>query len=534
MGASTRPSPRDPAWWQLPLLLLLSLSYESLFIWNGLNLTDEGWPLYAAMRLHEGGRLYADVFWVFPPGALLPAWLGYALDPPGVVVARWIYAAFDVALCAALYALGRRLMTPAYAFLGAALLAVAAPQSHIEQLLFGYRYLLFSAVALLCFSQALRARQARWMLLAGGCAGMALLFRLTPAFAVCAGIAVGILSSTRSWRRWLRQGLHFSAGLLLVVLPAILYFGTSVGFETLWREVVVRPLVMTELQRLPLPALYLPESFARWQLEYAFSMLEFWLYPLLYLAYAVRLSTRWLAARRAGKPFEDVLLLAIVVWGGVYFLRSFGRADIPHLESAIPPVCLLLAHLAEPRARTRPARSGVSTLRVGAVFCVWVLLNAVDLYATPEVRGERPVGSLGGAVRAIPGLRAKADSAVQAIRQLSDPGDRLLDLSASPLLHVLSGRSGVGGSDIVMPGTFLDAEEESRFLDRISASPPALVLVPRKAFDSRPARAAWKTAPEVFEWVRAHYVLRTELRDFFVLARPRGETDASGSTGLEP
>ena len=65
--------------WHLPAILLLSAAYQSLFIWNGLSPLDEGWPLYAAMRLQAGGTLYRDVYWVFPPGALLPAWVGYAL-----------------------------------------------------------------------------------------------------------------------------------------------------------------------------------------------------------------------------------------------------------------------------------------------------------------------------------------------------------------------------------------------------------------------------------------------------------------------
>ena len=78
--------------WHLPAILLLSAAYQSLFIWNGLSPLDEGWPLYAAMRLQAGGTLYRDVYWVFPPGALLPAWVGYAL-----------------------HLLGQRLITPAEA-----------------------------------------------------------------------------------------------------------------------------------------------------------------------------------------------------------------------------------------------------------------------------------------------------------------------------------------------------------------------------------------------------------------------------------
>lgn len=533
MGAPTRPLQGDPAWWQLPLLLALSISYESLFIWNGLNILDEGWPLYAAMRLHAGGQLYGDVFWVFPPGALLPAWLGYALDPPGLVAARIINAGFDVALCAAIYALGRRLMTPAYAFLGAALLAVAAPHSHILHLLFGYRYLVFSVFALLSFSQGLRSGQKRWFLLAGCFSGVALVFRLTPALAVCAGIAVGILASGRDWRRWVGDGLLFSTGVVAVVAPAILYFGQSAGFETLWREVVFRPLVMTQLQSLPAPALYLPTAFDRWHFEYAFSMLEFRIYPLLYLGYASLLAFRWLSAVRAGKSYDEVLLLATVVWGGVYLLRSIGRTDVFHLESAIPPVCLLIARLAQPRPSRRSPRMAI--FGGALIFSAWVLLKGVDLYAMPEARGETPVAALGGEVRAGTGMVAMVDPLVRVLRELSEPGDVLLDLSAAPLIHVLTGLPGMGELDLLMPGTLLDAEEESAFLERIASAPPALVLVPRGAFDGRPERAVWETAPRIFAWVQEHFVRHRELRDYFVLV-PRSEQAPRGaeSSGISP
>ena len=100
---------RNPVGWHLLVLVAVSVAYESLFIHHGIAwLFDEGWPLYAAMRLHAGGVLYADVFFPFPPGHLLPAWLAYALDPPGIILARIFYAGFNVVLCVAMYFLGRR------------------------------------------------------------------------------------------------------------------------------------------------------------------------------------------------------------------------------------------------------------------------------------------------------------------------------------------------------------------------------------------------------------------------------------------
>ena len=170
----------------------MSAAYESLFVHHGLNLLDEGWPLYAAKRLHEGGALYRDAFFVFPPGHVLAAWLGYWWEPPGIIASRVIYAFFNVALVGSLYLLGRRIMPPAFATLAALLIAVAAPYSHMAHFLFGYRYLVIAILGLLAFGERVRSGNARWMVVAGLCAGVGVCFRLTPAFALSCAVAVGV------------------------------------------------------------------------------------------------------------------------------------------------------------------------------------------------------------------------------------------------------------------------------------------------------------------------------------------------------
>jgi hypothetical protein len=79
--------------------------------------------------------------------------------------ARVIYAAFSVALSLGIYLLGRRMMPAAFGLFGALLLAVGATSAHHQQLLFGYRYLVISLLALLAFSAWLRERRSRWTLL---------------------------------------------------------------------------------------------------------------------------------------------------------------------------------------------------------------------------------------------------------------------------------------------------------------------------------------------------------------------------------
>ncbi len=96
----------------MALPLVVSIFYEWTFLHIGLNLLDEGWPLYVARRLHEGGELYRDAFFVFPPGHVLNAWLAYGWQPPGFLPMRVLDSCYVVSLVIAIYFVGRRLMPP--------------------------------------------------------------------------------------------------------------------------------------------------------------------------------------------------------------------------------------------------------------------------------------------------------------------------------------------------------------------------------------------------------------------------------------
>ena len=534
---------RDPGWWHLPLLLSGSIAYESLFLHHGIAwLFDEGWPLYAAMRLHEGGALYRDTFFAFPPGHLLAAWVAYAIDPPGVIVARLVYAAFNVALCAALYVLGRRLMPAPFALLAAALLAVASPRGHLAHYLFGYRYLVFSVLTLLLFGRRLRTGNPLWMLPAGVCAGIALCFRLTPAFAVSCAVAIAAASADRNWRSWLRDGGWYGAGLLAAIAPFVVWFAIDPGVDVIWREVITRVVGLQSAQSLPVPELALPAQWDRQQILRWFVAVQYRLYAALYVAYAATLLTLWIRSLRRRAPFPHALLLAVVVWGGLYFLRTLGRSDESHLVSAIPPVCLLLAHAlskglaAVPRLADPTTRGRAETAIVVVALGAWIFLLGSDLYLDPARRGRHPLHALNGSVAI--SSRSKAldiDRVVTALRQSTRPGEHVLNLSPSPLFHVLAERSGPGYFDVLMPGTFLDEGEERELLAHLEQSPPAAVIWPEHPFDGMPSRSIRRTAPHLARWVEERYEGRGPRRRWMLMfPRNRLSHPKTADPGLDP
>jgi hypothetical protein len=496
-------------------LVVVSATYESLFVHHGIAwLFDEGWPLYAAKRLHEGGVLYRDTFFLFPPGHLAPAWIAYALDPPGIVLARILYAAFDVTLCVALYLLGRRLMPPSFALLGALLLALAAPRSHLAHLLFGYRYLVWSALSLLAFAARLRSGDRRFTIAAGLAAGVALCFRLTPAFAVSCALGIAAMAADRRFRSWLRDWSGFALGLLVVAAPVAAWLTHSVGFETLWRELVVRIMGLQALQSVPIPEFAFPTSWDRKLIYRSFVPVQYWMFTLLYCGYAAVLAIQWARCVSQRRPYPHALLLAVTIWGGTYFLRTLGRSDEHHLASAIPPACLLLAHLASlslRAARLRLSLPGRWRSAAEATICLtilgaWVFLQGSDLYFDTQARGIYRLESLDDSVFISSEQKAqRLDWTIRAIRHSTQPDDTILDLTNAPLLHVVTGRNGPGYFDVVTPGTFMNPTEERGFIARLEASPPALVLWPSRDFDRMPSRSIQTTAPLLSKWVDEHY-----------------------------
>lgn len=520
-SASAPPS-IAPAWWALGLVLVVSCLYESRFIHYGLNRIDESWQLYAAMRMHAGGVLYDDVLWVFPPGHVWAAWLAWWWEPPGIVTARLIYAGFDVALAGVAYVLARRLMSQPFALLAGLLVALAAPRGHVYQLLFGFRYLVIPLLALLAFDQRLRGKGSRWMWISGGLTGAALVFRLTPAFSVSCGIAVGLLAAHRDWRKWLPDGLRFSAGLALAVAPVLAYFATTVGLAKMWQEVFVHPLAM--LQPLPLPEIDFPDEWSRRQIAKWFVAVQFRAIWIFYTGYVLFLAATWVRCLRRKEPYPHGLLVALVIFGGVFFIRSTGRSDEPHLDSVIPPVCLLMAHFLSvvfdrvwPRGWESRRVLGASAVAVGTLAS-WIFLLATDRVAFPRATGMRPLQTIDEHVVVRPSDKAvDIDRTTRLLLSVTKPDELILNLSPTPIFHALTGRMGPGYYDVIMPGTFLGEEDETWFLELLEKNPPAAVVWPGRKFDEMESRSIRQIAPRVSAWVNRNYAPLPKQRRWIVM-----------------
>lgn len=519
----------------LLIIFVVSCAYEALFTQFGINPLDDSWPIYAIWNMDAGGTLFGDVLWVFPPGHLIPAWIGYHLAPPGLVGARVIYAIFAVAVSLGIYVLGRRLLPARYALLAALMTSVAAPDSHLMHLVFGYRYMIFSILGLLAFAKRIETDNRRWLVIAGLWLAGGAFFRLGPQFAAGCGIGVAIMTMHRNPREWLLDWRALGSGVLMVFVPLLIWAAASVGLETLWRELVTRPATMLLLQSLPFPALEFPDEWNRVKIRKWFVALQFRIIWVVYGGYLIAWGMRWLRAYRARETFGHPLLVAIWLWGLVFFLRSLTRSDEPHLDSVIPPVLLLGSHgvymlvrrWAPEQTLGESNRGWLDRGVIVAVVASWILLLGVDTYFPHERRGGYVVHSVKDRIEVSQESQALLTDLVVRRMKLTPPNARILDMTVSPLYLVLANRRGYAAPDIVMPGTFLTPEEERDFIDRVKRNPPALVIWPKKPFDRNPEKAVELTSPELAAWVRANYQMWGLERKHFLMG-PKGTHPPKG------
>ena len=92
---------------------------------------------------------------------------------------------------------------------------------------------------------------------------------------------------------------------------------------------------------------------------------------------------------------------------------------------------------------------------------------------------------------------------------------------------LLAERRSYGANDIVMPGTFLTSDEETDFVRRVEADPPALVIWSKRPYDRDPAKAVEVTAPRLAAWVLEHYERWGVVRRHYLMG-PRGQQPPPG------
>lgn len=390
---------------RLALLAAISTQLSLATFLGRVNEFDEGYALYAAMRILDGQVPFRDFWVVYPPGEFYSLALLFRLFGPSLLVervfetlVRLLLLALGVGLSSRLFPRGRPLVTAALIAL-----TLAAFGSYFA----GYSMfpaLVLSLAAFLALERyGTDGRRSR-LVGSGTLLGMTAIFRHDLAVYLAVGLCATLMIRVVLERADGGLGRVAQEVLILggssLVLPAVvaLLLFVAGALPQAWTDLVTFPLTTLERTRnLPLPPL-LPNP---WNLE-AFEYLNrpFWQFILiLWLPFYIPVVTYTTAAigLLRGRPWERrsvpgsatvAMRAGLVLYGLLLFRTALTRVDEIHLVPTLVITSVLLG--GTPRLHwarwLAPLRASARVLRgVGVglyvVFLAVALGDALDNFA---------------------------------------------------------------------------------------------------------------------------------------------------------
>jgi hypothetical protein len=424
-------------------VVLLGGAIAAMYVVTGLtrpiNFYDEGFPVYAAVRVLDGQVPYRDFWTVHPPGQWYTLAAVFKLFGASLLAERIWDALVRVTFLFSLYASASRLTTPRIALVPGVVMFVYLGATPF------YAYMMFPALLLSMLSGLAllvhaRDPRARWLVAAGLCVGLTGLYRHDVALYAAIAGAVTLTARmlvARSGAGAVARALGtFAAGAAAIALPTAALLLSAVPAGVLWDHLFVYPARLARsLRSLPLPPLWIdplmalqgPES----RREYLTVLLDGWIpvyFPLIAYALGGAVSATLLVRRARGQdPGQSGWgTLWLTLFGGLLYLQALSRADAIHLMPTSLAAIVLLTAVALWGWRA------FGRAPMLAAMCVSLPLLSISWFWTPALywaegiyRGwppdcSRPLPR----ARCMP-LRADEAAIAQLVQRLVPPDERI-------------------------------------------------------------------------------------------------------------
>ncbi len=443
---------------------------SAVTILQGIQLSDEGLMLQAAVRIADGQVPYRDFWWFYPPGQPYVLAFLWKLFGPSLLTWRILRVLCDAAVATLAWALARRggaSQPMAIAVWLAAALAMAYPSGPHP----------FPATLALCLG-ALLVMEKR-PVLAGGLAGLAALWRIE--FAAYLGVGVLLAYAMKPVRRRDQaEAAALFAGTAMAVAavlyaPVVIKAGLGDAFDLLIRYPVQD---FARYQSLPFPVSYHgtlnTSSIGGFLSDSAESLLLFYLPLVLIIGLAGAVAA--LGLRFTRERWWQVAAGVFAI-GMAHYLVT--RPDAFHTAPLAVMVALLaswaIAEVTGERIGKRNAGLPPAVAVAVALLAVgYVVLEGLDRRWL-ELRADRAELRLPVAdgVRVAERQREPLERTVHWVQGHTKPGEPIyvatkradLVTAGAPLLYVLADRPNPTRYDIAAPGVVTSAPVQQEIVD---------------------------------------------------------------------
>ncbi len=494
-------------------IIILGLAIALPRFCNGIDLGDEGFLAYGAVRVMEGQIPNRDFFSLQPPLSFYTMATVFKLFGTSLTTLRTLGLCIYLLIPLLIYALSQQVTRPMIA------LAVAVPALVLGMPFFDFVPLavwhgvLTTLVAAFLFAQAVNTSRRSWGFTAGVATALTILLRHDQGFyllvALCTYAFIHKLTNSGGVDKsslW-RILSFWSLGIMTLMLPIGIYWSVCGIIPDIFNQLIVFPLtVYPKTSVLPMPRFNFDQP-----PTVNIVVALFYLPPTIQGLTVVLLLIRVLRRRFT---LKDTYITFILFFSMLFYCQVLVRSDLEHLLITLPPLFVLCAWWFETTSKEVGIAikkiSGLDTdgrlVSFASASVILLLTSAVSalflfytkpLFLRSLQEPTRRIDLDRAGVRVEAQMASKLEPLIAMIQKNVAPDRSILCLPYQPMLYFLSGRRNPTHWNYLWPGD-QTPQDHQNLIDQAKRDPPGMVII----FNRQNVQ---RYAPTIIDYVDSKY-----------------------------
>jgi hypothetical protein len=455
---------------------------------NGIDLSDEGFLAYGAVRVMEGQTPNRDFVSLQPPLSFYTVAGMFSLFGTSLVSLRLLGLVISLLIPLLTYVISRNLTGPLPSLAAAALTATFGISLFLYVPYAVWQGITVSAATALCFLRTIISGRRYWAFLGGlGTAGV-LLLRHDQGFYMGVSALAGFFfvwfagRDSRMNPDPFLLAMFWACGILAVLVPLTVYWFACGALPSMFGQLIVFPLTTYgKTSSLPFPRFAVGRGLEQNVITGLFYL------PAVTLALAFIWLVRRMICRRFFHAHARIGFL--LVWAALFYCQVLTRSDLHHLVITFPPFFILcaccifaavaavgrLAGWVSDRWWVAPTVKAamwamVGVLVGGAVVACKPLFWPSHTEAFKTLRIER------GGVRLAAPHAESLDGFLGTIKEQTPPDRPILCLPYQPMVYFLCERRNPTRWNYLWPGD-QTPDEHQALIRQAQEDPPSVILL---------------------------------------------------------
>jgi hypothetical protein len=461
---------------------------------NGIDLNDEGFLAYGAVRVLDGEVPNRDFVSSQPPLSFYVVAAVFKFFGTSLITLRTLGLCVYMVIILLVYTITRRLTSQVLALTATILAATMGMPYFYFTPFAAWHGIVASLMTILLLLKFTAANHRRWAFWAGVTTALTVLSRHDQGFYLVMAILIYALTIKFAVREKPSIGnmLGFWAvGTAAVMVPLVAYWIICGALPDIFRQLIVFPLTTyAKTSSLPFPAFQSGAPFKANLLKGLF-----YLPPLIQ-----GLVSIWLVIRLIRRRFyaEHASIAFILATSALFYCQVLARSDMYHLLTTLPPLFILLACGIEAVSRVfnKWRMSTHVTFVISAIIVSFLLYTKSGIM--PSL-GEnlKTISLKRGGVKTRTEIAQIIEHISRAIQRYSSPDEPILCLPYQPMLYFLSERRNPTRWNYIWPGDQSN-EDYQQLIGQAEADQPAVVVLFEK-------ERMLQYAPAILDYVNKKY-----------------------------